>query len=841
MSSMQTGIHGRLGRYVLGVLAVVVGVALAAGAVFVRASLQSSSKDWTDTLLSADVYIKPQDANLADVLMKPMSSQQFVGSATAAMITGTPEAAATYTAYIGRVTLLTGDGQLISSGLAPSIGISMDDKQVESGRLADGGAWPAKVTEVVLEKATADRAGLRLHDQVRVVAAGSSLPAEITGIVTYPSSLGGANLVILNTIAAKAFFSSTGMMSYVAVKGAEGTTPQQLAEAVAGALEPGTNAQVVLGSTVRQEVVDQVGHSMDWLTIALIACALVGVGVGGFLLANTFAGAQNRRLRQIELMKTLGASTGQVLRSVVGQAVVVGLIGSLIGIAVGFGLSWLALGQAGSRGLELVVGWPLVGLAGCLVGGVLVSVLAAVIGAWRVSALTPPSRTRSSASFTVGVVRVIIGVALLGVGVLVLVLWLRQGNWLYAGGGAACLGLGVVLIGSVLMIGLAPVFAAPARVFSALSARLALSGIRRDPRRAANAAGVLVVTMAVASAGIMLLGSTHAAEETSMRQEVTADYIIQPSQPNAVIPDSVVAQISQKVDAQIAAFGLAPVKAKLPGQDEPTEATVWFGPPTTFAGVAVGTAVIEGAVTDFPTGVAVNQAFAQAHDLKIGDVITFLIASNTPNQAQAGLPITLIIDTSVFGDMVLPLPWLTQQIPSQLRSVFVPSTMVFVTAADAVEASALRDQLAGVLDSYHSFTLRTAEDFTAMKPLSLTAATIAAYAMGVLGVVLAWLALACVMGRAVSERQSDFAMVKALGATGGQVRRAVVLESVLIAVIGCLIGLAVGVGLAFAAAQAWSLSITIPWLWLGGLLVASIVVGLIAPQGAASQAAQATR
>ena len=839
MKGLQTGIHGQTGRFVLAVLAVVVGVALAAGAVFMRASAQASTKDWAETLLSADVYIKPQGANLADILMKPESQQQFVGSATAAMITGTPEVGAAYTAYIGRVTLLTGDGQLVPSGLAPSIGMSMDDKQVESGRLADGGAWPTKVTEVVLEKATAERAGLKIGDQVKVVAAGSSLPAEVTGIVSYPTSLGGANLVILNTIAAKAFFSSTGMMWYVGVKAADGVSAQALADAVSGAMEPGTNAQVMLGSDVRAEVLDRVAHSYDWATLLLLGLAVVGVVVGGFLLANTFASAQSRRIRQVATLKTLGATTNQVLGAVVTQAVMVGLIGSVLGFGVGFGLSQLAILLAAIQGVKLSTGLPLIHLAICLVGGVVVAVLASVIGAWHVSAMNPPT-PRTGKVFSIGVVRVILGAVLLVAGGFALFMGLRQDNWWYIGCAAIALIVAVVLIGSLLVLGLAPVFAAPARLFSALGAKLALSGIRLNPRRAANAAGVLVVTMAITSAGIMLLGSHQAASESTLRQEIVADYVIEPSQSFAVIPDSVVAQVSQKVDAQIAAFGLAPVQATLPDQDEASGATVWFGPPTTFAG-AVGTSIIEGAATDFPTGVAVNRDFAEAHDLHVGDVISFLIAGNTPNQTRSSLPINLIIDTTVFQDMVVPLPWLTQQIPSQIRAVFVPTTMVLVTAADSANTAQLRDDLNAVLDPYHSFTLRTVEDFTAIKPLPMATATIGAYAVGVLGVILAWLTLACVMGRAATERRGEFALVKALGATPGQVRRSVVFESVLIAIIGCLLGLLVGVGLAYAAAQVLSVAITIPWLWLAGLLVASIIVGIIAPQGAASQAAAAIR
>ena len=833
MTGLETGIHGRRGRFILAVLAVIVGVGLASGAVFVRSSVHTSVHDWVNAMLGSDVYVQPKGSNLADVLMKPGSQQQFVPSATPGTVSSVSQVQAVYPVYIGQVTLLKSDNTVISSGWAPSLGISPDTSHVGAGDLLAGGAWPNNVTQVVLEQGTAQRAHLAVGDQINVVAAGSVLKATVTGIVDYHTSLGGANLVVLNDIAARALFSSSGMLSYVGVQAKDGVTAQQLADAVSSNLGTDTNAQVVLGSEVRQQVIDRVDGSLDLLTGLLLLLGVVGAIIGGFLLANTFASSQRAQSSQIATLKALGASTDQVMRPVLRQALTAGVIGSVIGLVVGFLLNQVVLAVLSAKGVVLATGWPWLGGLLCLVGGVVLSAAAAWIGAYRASTAAPAGAKPSR----LAAIRVIVGVVLLVGGIVLVVLGINQHSWGNTITSMVVIAVGVVLLAPALMTVLAPVFTAVLRPASAVGARLAAGSIRLNPRRAANIAGVFIITMAVATTALMLVSSAEGAQQSGLGKEISADYVLTPSQPNGIIPDSIVAQISQISNAKVAAFGSAPIQAEQDGQGSPQPATVWFGPATAFAD-AVTTPIIEGSAADFGSGVAVNQAYATAHDIKLGDTINFTVAQNSPYQMQASLPVKLIIKSALFPDMVVPLSWLTGQIPAQTRAQFVPSTLVFIGTSDPGAAASLQSDVGQIVNQYQSFTLQTREAFTKAASPAEKGATVGAYAVMVVCVIVAILAIIGMLGQGVWVREHEFALVKALGADDEQVRRSVVFESVVICFTGCLVGVIIGIVFGLVGGVFITGGTTVPWLWVVVFLVLSVLIGIVGSLGVARRAAK---
>jgi putative ABC transport system permease protein len=166
--------------------------------------------------------------------------------------------------------------------------------------------------------------------------------------------------------------------------------------------------------------------------------------------------------------------------------------------------------------------------------------------------------------------------------------------------------------------------------------------------------------------------------------------------------------------------------------------------------------------------------------------------------------------------------------------------MVFVTASDPSSVTAVKTGLDQIADQYHSLTVQTGAAFADTSSSSVRAATIAAYALALVGFILFVLVVIAVLGQTVADRRTDYATVRALGASAGQIRTTVVIESILISFIGCLIGLVLGVVFAYVLRSAFSFStLAIPWLWLVGCLIVSIIVGALAPLGVARRATQA--
>ncbi|MCL2784022.1 MAG: hypothetical protein FWD55_01025, partial [Propionibacteriaceae bacterium] len=773
MKSVKIGVEGHLSRLILVVLAVVLGVGFAAGAFFARASVDESVSSLIKTVVSADVYVKPQGSSVADLLMKPPSQQQFFDSAITgqvAVVTG----AAIYAIYLGPVVLEGPDGQVVSSGRAPAIGIAADVNEVGQGRLIEG-EFPISVKEIALEENTAARAGLKIGDPVKFVANGNQYADEVTvsGIVSYDAQLNGAVVVILNGIVARAIFSPPGTVPLLAVK-AEGMTAEQLVDAIVSSVDPDFNAEVVLGSQERQTATNQINASFGYLNIILVLIGVAALVAAGFMVINVFSTAIRSQSKEIAQLKVMGVTSGQVMIAVITQAAILGAIGSVVGIILGFVLVVIAKGVINGTGLTLVVGWPFLGLLLSIVIGVALTVLAAIIGAASAASVKATQAVKEPIAprMTMGIVRVVIGLVIGVVGAVAVILGLVGPNdVMMILAGAAAILVGAVLAGPLAMVVLSPVFAAPMRLFSPLTAQVAKGGITQNPRRAANATGVFILFTAVATALLVLAPSAGGAIENKLSSEIQTDFVLTPSADNGFIADMAAANVRQIPGTQVNAFGQAPLTvdasntggsgAALPA------ATVMYGPPESFTNI-MGTKIVKGRADTFMDGLAVNKAYADANGLDLGKTISFIVAKNTPIEKKVNLNINLIIDSEFFPDMVVSSSWLNQEVDGHTRAQFMPVTVLLVTITDTTIEDTAFDQIVTKVSPYHSVTVQTRQEFVSVTDPRVTQVQAAAYAIAGVGLVLGIVALVSALGIGVSRRGPDVAMLKALGATRPQ-------------------------------------------------------------------------
>ena len=125
----------------------------------------------------------------------------------------------------------------------------------------------------------------------------------------------------------------------------------------------------------------------------------ITVFVGAFLIFNTYAITVAQRTREFGMLRTLGASSRQVLAGVVAEAALLGLVASLIGVVAGAGFVKVLLAAFKALGFELPQsGLPLeprTVLVALLVGMIstLVSALIPALRATRVSPLEALSET----------------------------------------------------------------------------------------------------------------------------------------------------------------------------------------------------------------------------------------------------------------------------------------------------------------------------------------------------------------------------------------------------------------------------------------------------------------
>ena len=837
-------------RFVLSILAVALGVAAISGAFIIRSSVTSTVGHVVDAVVGADAYVIPKGTSVSDVVTKPNAEQKYLESSTNASVRSSEDVKAALPVYLGPLVLADANGKVFSSKSAPTIGITADPNQVEQGRLVEG-TLPTSPREVALEQNTATATGLKVGDNVTLIVNGATLDSvAVVGIVSYDSGLGGAYVVILNGIVARAFYSSSGMIPFLAVQAMDGVTPEQLQSSVTQTLGSGTNAEVVLGGQARQDAINQVNQSLNMYFALLFILGIFGLVVGGYLTVNTVATGQRNGYKEIAAAKALGASTNAVLTPILTQAVITGVIGSIVGIIGGFIIGSIARGIIANQGIELSSGVPWVWLLVCLVLGVLLAVISAWLGARKAASVSvseaigsqaDPSPARGLSRF--GIVRLVVGVLLLLIGVIILVIgWGSTGTLRYVVAGTIAVIVAVALLAPVLVLALTQVFVWPLYLFSALSAKLAKSNIARSPRRAGNVAGVFIVFLALATSVVILASSTAASAQATTDKAVTDDFIVQPTDATGVIPDPVVAQIRQLANVKVSAFGLAPIvmlKPDASAPDDPSKASqvdpkVYFGPSDIFSGSAAQ-AIVAGDAGGFDGGLALSQSFANAQGLKVGDQVNLIIAPNTPYQVQTTTPLTVavILNTSIYADMMVSTTWLVNQLDGHTRAQFMPVTLLFVQATDPSATEAVQTSLTDTVDSYHTITVQTRDGFVASADPRINQARLAGYILGGVGVVLAILVLFNTLGLSVAERRKELGLLKSFGLTRGQLGNMIGFESVLVSASGALAGIVIGVCLAFAAGKGLSSRLglttwTIPWIWLVVLFVVSIIVGILA-------------
>ena len=297
--------------------------------------------------------------------------------------------------------LLGADGEAVGGGGPPQLaGSWTTDPDLNPYRLADGRA-PEGNDEVVVNKGAADAGDLAIGDTTTVL---TPEPVEVTivGIATFgdQDGLGGVTFTAFDLDDAMAHIAkSSDQVTSISVRGDGSTSQAALAERIGEVLPAGVEATT--GATVSQESTDDINELfLDMLTTTLTLFAGVALLVATFSIYNTFSIIVAQRSRQAALLRALGARRAQVLRGVVIEAVLVGVIASVVGIAAGVGIAGLLKGLFDAAGFALPAGGVVVTggtVAAGLVVGVLVTLLAGVIPAIRASRVAPLAALREVA------------------------------------------------------------------------------------------------------------------------------------------------------------------------------------------------------------------------------------------------------------------------------------------------------------------------------------------------------------------------------------------------------------------------------------------------------------
>ncbi len=811
-------------RLALTVLSVVLGTAFVAGSFVFTDTLQKTFDSiFENTAQGVDVRVSTDEHHSSGVPLTDVDT-----------ITTLPGVGTVAPAVSGQIVLIDSDGVAVQTGGAPSIGRSYLPPDQALGESDDyvQGSPPAQVGQIAVNAGAAERAHLTVGDTTKVlVPARGVLDFTVSGIYDTGTDSGGFVGAAFVDSQARELFTDGEHVEYIDVAGA-GMSPTQLRDEIAAALP---DAKVQTGDEVREETKAQVTQALSFLNYFLLAFGAIALLVGTFIIYNTFSMIVAQRLRELALLRAIGAGRKQVGRSVVFEALVVGVIGSALGIAAGIGLAYGLRALLNSFDVGLPDGPLQVGPRTILIGlmvGVVVTTISAYVPAQRASRVPPVAAMREEFASTGDSlhVRTIAGAVLGALGAVGLVIGSRG-----SGAGAAV----VVGFGALGLI-LAVLFAAPALsrpVVGALGAvlakpfgpvgHLARTNAVRNPRRTAATAFALTLGLMLVSVIGVFGASAKASINQLVDSGVSADYVL--TGPNQIgVPSGAARAVRNLPDVQ-SATALHPVSVTVDGEREGGASV--NGP---LDGV-IDYRLVQGGADLTGNHLIVSQTAATEKGWTLGKTI--------PMESDDGKVVDTQV-TGVFEDNQLVGDWLVSDevYREVMPAATIPDLAVLIDAKPGTDLAQLRGELESATKQFVVVQVQDREEFKGAQGQQIDTLLGILYGLLALAVVIAILGIVNTLALSVVERRREIGMLRAVGMQRAQMRRTIYLESMLIAVFGAAVGVVLGIafgwGFVSTLKEQGLDQVTVPWGQVIAMLLGSGVVGVLAALWPASRAAR---
>lgn len=811
------------GRLALSALAVILGVAFVSGTFVFSDTLQRTFSELFDTV-QPDVVVSPDAASGA---LLPVEAADVAASTDGV-------ATSSGAVQVDGVTLIGADDEPVGTAGAPTLGVGwFGDDRLSPLSLVDGRA-PAADDEIAIDTEALAAGDFSIGDTIRVLTAGPSVDATLVGVFRFGTtgSLAGATLTAFTLERAQELLLDEPGWTTVQAIAEDGTAQSELADEVTAAFADAEIAATVqTGDEVADESTEAITDGLSFITTFLLVFAGIALFVGAFIIVNTFSILIARRTRELALLRAVGASRRQVSWSVLVEAALVGLVGGLVGLGLGVILAVGLRGLFSAVGVDIPAGGLVVAprtVAVSVTIGVVLTMLSAWFPARRAGRVPPVAAlrddvvlpTRSLRARTVG------GVALLALGSAVLAVGLVgsvPNGIALVGAGLLLVFVAVALLSAVISGAVTGILGWPVR--NSPVGRLAVRNAQRDRRRTAATAGALMIGLALVTMIGTLGSSATRSVDATISDVIRADFLVSSPTFDPFSPEIGDAVEDVEGVAVVSRFAVAP--ASLDGTRPEAEA----GPGGQFAAAvdpetveqAVAVDVTEGSLTDLADGTAaVDVDTAAQEDLELGSTVTVTWTTGEGTYdvvalyEQTGPLSGVLVTRGEFDRLGLP----------------ATDNTLYVVLDDDTDADQARDDLDEALAPYPTVVVQDQAELADQVRDQVNQLLSLVYALLGLAVIIAVLGIVNTLLLSVLERTREIGLLRAVGMLRRQVRGAVRVEAVVIALFGALLG--VGLGLVFGVAVQRSLvddgitTLAVPWTLVVIVLVVSAGVGVLA-------------
>jgi len=833
-------------RMLLSSITVLLGVGFVAGTLIFTDSIKQSFYDsFARQAKNVDAAITPA-GGLHVSSIENQQDKKTVGPAALDAVRNLPDVASAEGRILGPAPILDKTGKVVKENGNTGVGVAFPaDAKLGYFDVATGRA-PRAAGEVALDKATAEDRHFALGDPVTVIDHGDqSETFHLVGIfdTSTDKTYAGETVAGFDTATALRVTGSAGY-DQIAVRAKAGVSQDHLVTELKDlpALD-GSGDTFYTGAQLRTELADQAVGYINGFGTFLLVFAIIAALVSALVIQNTFQILVAQRARELALLRCVGATRRQVFGSTLIEAFVFGILASTAGFFAGIGLSRGLAVLLNAAGLNMPTDHLVVNPSAALYSiglGLLLTVGSAVLPARAATRVAPVQALSAQLGETrvtrkAGRVRVTIGLLLAAAGIAVGYLGMqnqdRSQGFMVLTGGAMVTFVGVLALGPVIA---APVIRLlgwlPGRVLGP-TARLATANAGRNPRRVAATTAALTIGITLVTMFTVVTSSIKASATDSIRQHFPFDYQVV-AEPDRAVPEGTVAKLRALPQLGTVA-ALYEDKVTVNGQSGRAGAMDAIGYHT-----LINPIMKQGSISDVVPGtVALQDSRLTSLHTAVGQTVTAT--------AAGGGTLTLKV-VATYEDSGIGMPETVVSVPDfrRLLPAKGPDTVTML-ARSGVPPAASRAAIEAAVGDDPLLTVNSVADYKNQLNSSLDQILALFTAMLGLAILIALIGIANTLSLSVLERTRESALLRALGLTKQQLRRMLMVEAMLMAVLGVSLGIVMGGGFGWAlvhlVAKATGVgSLAIPYQQLLIYVVAGALAGVLAAVVPARRAARQT-
>jgi putative ABC transport system permease protein len=824
-------VAARRGRALLTAAGIVLGVGMILGVLLLAATISRTFSDLFESIYGkTDLVVSGSSTGGEESL--PRSTLRTVRRTE-----GVEDA-------VGRILstfTLVDDRGLASEDSADQLNVAGEDPRAKN--LTDAqtveGRNPRSGLELVLQDSWADAQGLEVGDRIELATPDGVERFEVVGLFQFSTGLdfGGEGFALMPLRPARRLMDKRDVYDEVDVV-VEGGEPAIAAvrERLERRLPKGADVDTPEGKS------EDVEAQLRAFNAILYFFAAMALFVGGFLIFNSFNMTVFQRTREIGMLRTLGATRGKITASVLREAALLGIAGAVLGLGLGVGLALLLIELM--RSLDFPVGdlrVTAVAPVAAVATGLLTAVLGALHPARRAGRTSPMRAVLGSEGLRSHPRprRAVLGVVLMGIG-LAGAFWLGAADETttavaVAGmAGTIAIFFGIALVAPFVVRPAVLVLSWPLRRLFPVEGRLAADAARSDPGRTAATATALMIGLALVVAVNSLGSSFLRTIEEEFDRSFARDLTVQPQgfAPGEGPQQTIAARLHRRLlripEAAVVARERFLYTSDLPGPKESDGLLIAFDP---HEYEQVDETEIEGATREEAFArlergqVTLGKGYAEEIDLEVGDRITLDGPSGTHRTRVAG-----IVETVIFGGETVGMSLET------IRDVYGASgySELALKATSPEDRGELERKVERIVrEDYPNLAVLSNDELKSDVEARVNRQFGIFYAIVGVAIFASLFGIVNTLTMSVLERTREIGVLRALGASRWQVRRSIGQESLVIGLIGALLGIAVGAGLGYALLQGLSAGVPgveyrPPISTMIGVTIAGVALGFVA-------------